>query len=241
MPQVYQTNAINIHSYNLSENDKIVVMYSIDSGIIKCVAKGVKKPKSKLAGRMDLLINNNLVLSKGKNLDIISQAEVINAFKNIRLDFSRLGFAIYCAELIGIFGVENDPNSKTIYELFLKTLNKIDLTSGKSNLLNIVINFQLELMKIAGYTLSTDKCSSCGLPYNESFKFSIPSGGVVCSRCATFNTISSEKTKQLIAVINKLPEGENLSMQEFCFDTIKDYISFHSHRKIKTHSFLSII
>ncbi len=241
MAQLYQTDAINIHSYNLSENDKIVVMYSKDNGIIRCVAKGVKKPKSKLGGRMDLLINNNLVLSKGKNLDVVSQAEVLNGFKNIRLDFSRLGMAIYCAELVGIFGIENDPNSELIYKLTLDTLAKINNTSGKSNLLNIVMDFQLELMNITGYKLALDACSCCGRPYDENFRFSISSGGVVCPHCAEFNSISSEKTKQIINVLKNKNLSQNLSEQEFCFDTMKDYISYHSHKKIKTHSFLNII
>ncbi len=74
MSRNYQTNAINIKSYNLSDNDKIIVMYSEDYGIIRAVAKGVKKTKSKLGGRMDLLVNNNLLWAKGKNLDIVSQA-----------------------------------------------------------------------------------------------------------------------------------------------------------------------
>ena len=42
------TDAINLKSYNLSESDKIILMYSKDCGLIKGVAKGVKKPKSKL-------------------------------------------------------------------------------------------------------------------------------------------------------------------------------------------------
>ena len=241
MGQQYQTNAINIHSYNLSENDKIIVMYSKDNGIIRCVAKGVKKPKSKLGGRMDLLINNNLILSKGKNLDIVSQAEVLNGFKHIRLDFTRLGLAIYCAELVGIFGVENDPNSELIYKLILDTLSKIDTTSGKSNLLKIVMNFQLELMDIAGYKLATNCCSICGKPYNEDFRFSISTGGMICEHCKSFSGISPAKTKQIFAVLNNTPDGDILANQEYCFDVMKDYISYHSDKKIKTHSFLSII
>jgi len=241
LAQLYQTDAINIHSYNLSENDRIVVMYSKDNGIIRCVAKGVKKPKSKLGGRMDLLINNNLVLSKGKNLDVVSQAEVLNGFKNIRLDFTRLGLAIYCAELVGIFGIENDPNSKVIYQLILETLAKINETSGKSNLLSIVMDFQLQLMEITGYKLSLDCCSCCGHEYKDNFRFSISSGGVVCPECSGFSSISPEKTKQILNVLKKAPEGITLGAQEFCFDTMKDYISYHSHKKIKTHSFLSII
>jgi len=241
LAQQYQTDAINIHSYNLSENDKIIVMYSKDNGIIRGVAKGVKKPKSKLGGRMDLLINNNLLLSKGKNLDVISQAEVLNSFKNIRLDFTRLGLAMYCAELINIFGIENDPNSQIIYNLTLETLSKINETSGKSNLLSIVMDFQLQLMEITGYKLSLDSCSCCGHEYKDNFRFSISAGGVVCPECAGFSSISPEKTKQVLSALKKAPEGFTLGAQEFCFDLMKDYISFHSHRKIKTHSFLSII
>ncbi len=241
MPQQYQTNAININSYNLSESDKIVVMYSKDNGIIRCVAKGVKKPKSKLGGRMDLLINNNLVLSKGKNLDIVSQAEVLNGFKHIRLDFTRLGYAIYCAELVGIFGVENDPNSELIYKLLLDTLAKLDVTSGKTYLLEIVMDFQLKLMDITGYRMAIKSCSCCGKPYNENFRFSISSGGLVCPECASFNSISSEKTMQIFNVLNHIREEVTLNDQEYCFDVMKDYITFHSGKKIKTHSFLTMV
>ena len=242
MSQTYSTNAININSYNLSENDKIVVMYSKDNGIIRCVAKGVKKTKSKLGGRMDLLINNSLVLAKGKNLDVISQAEVINGFKNIRLDFTRLGLAVYCAELVGIFGVENDPNSELIYKLLQNTLSKINDTTGKSNLLPVVFDFQLELMDIAGYKISLDCCSCCGKPYKTGdFRFSISSGGLICNNCAGFNSLSTEKTELLINILKEHAPEQNLSAQEFCFETMKDYISYHSGRKIKTHAFLNII
>ena len=225
----------------MSENDKIIVMYSKDNGIIRCVAKGVKKTKSKLGGRMELLINNNLLLSKGKNLDIVSQAEVLNSFRHIRLDFSRLGFAMYCAELIGIFGSENDPNSESIYKLFLETLGKIDETSGKNNLLDIIIDFQLKLMDITGYKLATNYCSCCGKSYNDNFRFSVSSGGMVCDECANFNSVSKEKTKQIYNVLNKISNDIPLSEKEYCFEVLKDYIIYHSDKKIKTLSFLSMI
>ena len=60
-------------SYDLSESDKIVVMYSKDRGLIKGVAKGVKKPKSKLGARMDMLVANTVMFHKGKNLDATYQ------------------------------------------------------------------------------------------------------------------------------------------------------------------------
>ena len=54
----YVTEAINLKSYNLNDADKIILMYSKDNGLIKGVAKGIKKPKNKLGARMDLLVAN---------------------------------------------------------------------------------------------------------------------------------------------------------------------------------------
>ena len=67
----YTTDAINLKSYDLSDADKIILMYSRDKGLVRGVAKGVKKPKSKLGARMDSLIANTLMFAKGKNLDRI--------------------------------------------------------------------------------------------------------------------------------------------------------------------------
>ena len=58
-----------------------MVMYSRDHGIIRCVAKGIKKPTSKLGGRMETLNANRLMLAKGKKLDIVCQAELIDCFR----------------------------------------------------------------------------------------------------------------------------------------------------------------
>ena len=113
----YLTDAINIKSYNLSESDKIILMYSRDKGLIRGVAKGVKKPKSKLGARMDLLVANKLMLNKGKTLDTICQAEALNTFYNLRSDMDKLFYAMYTSEIVSNFGIENDPNSAEIYKL----------------------------------------------------------------------------------------------------------------------------
>lgn len=80
MKQKYKTNAINLKSYDFGEADKIVIMYSKDKGLIRCMAKGSKKPNGKLGGRMDMFVANNLLLSKGRSMDTVSQAEVLNSF-----------------------------------------------------------------------------------------------------------------------------------------------------------------
>ena len=113
----FVTDAINLKSYNLSEADKIIVMYSKDKGLIRGVAKGVKKPKSKLGARMDLLVANKLMLYKGKNLDRICQAEALNTFHKTRQSMDKIFYSMYVTEVVNNFGVEDDPCSKEIYEL----------------------------------------------------------------------------------------------------------------------------
>ena len=79
----YVTNAINLKSYNLNDADKIIVLYSKEKGLLKGVAKGLKKPKSKLGARMDSLVANNLMMIKGRSMDKICQAHSLNTFKTL--------------------------------------------------------------------------------------------------------------------------------------------------------------
>ena len=67
----YVTNAINLKSYNLNDADKIIVLFSKEKGLLRGVAKGLKKPKSKLGARMDSLVANNLMMIKGRSMDKI--------------------------------------------------------------------------------------------------------------------------------------------------------------------------
>ena len=65
----YVTEAINLKSYNLNDADKIIVMYSKDNGLIKGVAKGIKKPKSKAA---PILIKKSVLKKSIYSLPYIS-------------------------------------------------------------------------------------------------------------------------------------------------------------------------
>ena len=119
----YVTEAINLKSYSLNDADKIMLMYSKDSGLIKGVAKGIKKPKSKLGARMDLLVANTLQLLKGHSMDTILQAQTVNNFRHTREDFDKLMYSSYLTELIVNFGEGSEAASKEIYELLYKALN----------------------------------------------------------------------------------------------------------------------
>ena len=241
----YTTQAINLKSYNLGESDKIMVMYSRDYGLLRGVAKGVKKPSSSLGGRMQLLVANNLLLAKGKNLDIVCQAEVIDSFSSIKNDMTRLIYSFYCAELISIFGLEDDFNSKEIYDLTFEALKNISIFSSLEEILWTVIRFKLKLLQQVGYAVELDNCVKCNkmeYNYNNYHFFCSESGGVICSDCEkkSYKTQPIDKRHMNILKDSQLydfPEDESALDRDalFCmFNALKEYITLRSDKKLKT-------
>lgn len=250
--QNFITNAINLKSYNLSETDKIVVMYSKEKGIIKGVAKGVKKTTSKLGGRMDMLIANKLLMRQGKNLNTICQAESLNTFKNTRKDMDKLFYSIYCGEIINAFGVENDPNSEEIYELFYKTLDAISMSKNKVEMMLAIIKFQLKITHIAGYSLELETCVCCGNhPDRENIWFSPQNGGVVCFECKKQELKSVKLHYKIRDFLNTLlqldfdaksryDELATEKICDFCFNILSKHIEQHSPKRIKSGQILEM-
>ena len=246
----FVTDAINLKSYNLSEADKIMVMYSRDKGLIRGVAKGVKKPKSKLGARMDLLVANKLMLHKGKNLDTISQAEALNTFNATRRNMDKIFYSMYISEVVNNFGVEDDPCSAVIFDLLYEALSTVSEADSKVRILNAVLKFQLKMMRVSGFSLELDKCLCCGKSIDEeSMYFSGRLGGVVCKECNSHYGLTDIMHYKLRNFMSALANTEFDEVSEYeekatekiclvCFELLKAYIDSHSVRKFNSTAIL---
>lgn len=258
MEHNYTTDTINLNSYDFSENDKIIVMYSKEKGLIRGIAKGCKKPKSKLGATMQALIANKIIMNKGRNLDIISQAEAIDSFKNLRNDFNKLSVSMYCAEIVSNYGIEEDFNSEQIYNLLYDALSTISNSHNNTELLLCALRFQLKIMGITGFQISLNNCSNCSESFNsdKKYKFSIASGGILCDKC--FNNLTSIEGKVVSVnpkIIQFLSALEQTDFDEktlydkkatekicvICFNLLKDYIAYHSSKKFKTTNIIEFV
>lgn len=242
----YVTEAINLKSYNLNDADKIIVMYSKDNGLIKGVAKGIKKPKSKLGARMDLLVANSLQLLKGRSMDTIIQAQTVNNFRKTREDMDKLMLSSNVSELIVNFGEGSEAASKEIYELLYKALNRIANSQSKKDALIAVIKFQLKLLLIMGFCVELDTCLCCREQIlDEEMYFSSTMGGVICKEC---NDTLGIKLKMhhkirdfLLAMLqfdfdyeSDYDSKATEKVCQVCFNLLDDYIKVHSSKKQKT-------
>jgi DNA repair protein RecO (recombination protein O) len=242
----YVTEAINLKSYNLNDADKIIVMYSKENGLIKGVAKGIKKPKSKLGARMDLLVANSLQLLKGRSMDTIIQAQTVNNFKKSREDFDKLMLSSYVSELIVNFGEGSESISEEIYELLYKALNRISNSNSKKDALIAVIKFQLKFLLIMGFCVELDTCLCCREQIlNEEMYFSPKMGGVVCSECNKTLGVPLKMHYKIRDFLQAMLQFDfdfesdydrkaTEKVCQVCFDLLDEYIKIHTNKRQKT-------
>ena len=242
----YVTDAINLKSYNLNDADKIIVMYSKDNGLIKGVAKGIKKPKSKLGARMDLLVANSLQLLKGRSMDTILQAQTINHFRKTREDIDKLTLSTYVSEVVMNFGEGSENASKEIYELLYKALNRISDSDSKKDMLIAVIKFQLKILLIMGFCVELDTCLCCGERIlDDNMYFSIQMGGTICKECNDALGVRLKMHKKIRDFLEAMLQFDfdyeseydkkaNEKVCRVCFDLLDEYIKTHTNKRQKS-------
>lgn len=247
MKKSYTTQAINLKTYPLNDNDSIVVMFSKTKGMISAVAKGAKNPKSKLGARIGMFIANTIMLFEGRNLDTISQAQSLNTFSKIRYNLDKLSYSMYISEIINTFcskQYNKDENSEIIYNLIFDSFEKIANCEKIEEILLTVIKFQLKIMQILGWGLDFSTCTTCQKSLDFDIYYSKSYNGFLCEKCA-------QKSNQCIKINHKIKEFLNEMLQieinkeskydslvtllflEKCFQFMKKYIENISHKKTK--------
>jgi DNA repair protein RecO (recombination protein O) len=124
-PHSYSTEAIVLKRTDLGEADRILTLFTPGKGKIRAVAKGTRRPISKMGGHLDLLCRSQLQLALGRNLDIVTQAEGRENFLHLRNDLWHMTCGFYLAELVDRF-VEDSTQHYDIYALLLETLRYMD-------------------------------------------------------------------------------------------------------------------
>lgn len=249
----YVTEAINLKSYNLNDADKIMVMYSKDNGLIKGVAKGIKKPKSKLGARMDLLVANTLQLLKGRSMDTIIQAQTLNNFRKTREDIDKLMYSSYISELVMNFGEGSETASEEIYDLLYKALNRISDSESKKDALIAVIKFQLKILLIMGFCVELDTCLCCReRVLDEEMYFSSTMGGIICKECNEHLGVKLKmhhKIKDFLEAMlqfdfsyeSDYDRKATEKVCQVCFNLLDEYIKIHTNKKTKSTKVLQEI
>jgi len=161
----YKTEGIVLKRINYGEADCILTIYTKHYGKIRAIAKGVRKLTSRKAGSLELFNNVVLFLVKGKNLDIITEAQVVNLFRYWRKDLLRVGVAYYFCELTDKLTPDEQPNQE-IFNLLKDYLSKL----SRSSLSDLIKSFEKDILIDLGFGIPKEWENEKGSlkPYIES-------------------------------------------------------------------------
>jgi DNA repair protein RecO (recombination protein O) len=174
---LYRDVGVILRTYKLRESDRIVVLMTEQHGKVRAVARGVRKPKSVFAGRLEPLSHVSLLLRKGKELDSLQQAESIDAFRVIKEDYDRMYCGVGLLEAVDLFAQESEKNEE-LYTVLVRALRELN----RHNSPLLLSAFYFRLLTIAGLQPQLDVCVVCEQD-NELIAFSVEAGGAVCRMC----------------------------------------------------------
>ena len=146
-PRAYTSEGIVLTRRNFGEADRILVLYTKSFGRISLLAKGVRRPKSKKRGHVEVFNKINFQAVSGRGLDIMTEAEVIEDFKSIRGSLKKISLTYYFMEVIGRITHEGEENTE-IYNILLNALTKL---KSANMLKKLRLNFITDLLIASGF------------------------------------------------------------------------------------------
>ena len=141
------TEGIVLSSRAYSEADKIITIYTAKHGKLSFIAKGVKRPKSRKRGSLEVFSHVKLQAQRGKGMPLLTEVEILDSFNPIRKDLKKVAVAYFIAETILRTTRDEEPHAE-IYWLLVHYLTKLK----KEVLLKKLRNeFSLELAETLGF------------------------------------------------------------------------------------------
>ena len=187
MSELYRDTGVVLRTYKLRESDRIVVFHTIENGKVRAVAKGVRKTTSKFGARLEPMSHVRLLLYRGRELDIVSQAESVEPLAPMLSSLDRASQGIAAIEAVDQLSLEREPNPQ-LYRMLVGVLRTIAARPSPIN----VPAFYWKLLAAEGLRPELDTCVRCAgsEPDVQLVAFDLGEGGALCRACRSGTAIS---------------------------------------------------
>ncbi len=179
-PRTYRCEGLTLRKASIGEADLVVTLFTAERGKVRAVGKGARRSTSRLVGHLEPLTLSRFSMAQGRDLDIVSQAEVLDGFAAIKADITGITRGLYIAELLDGFGPE-DSSSPGLLRLAVNTLRAMpDAVDAEMPLRY----FEFHLLRLSGMLPELYQCVECRREVEpDSHRFSVNLGGVLCPSC----------------------------------------------------------
>ncbi len=206
MLRTYRDRGIILRTYKLGEADRIVVLLGQESGVVRAVAKGVRKPTSRFGGSLEAFNLVDLQLYRGKNLDTITQAQLSFGYAGqLGSDYEAFTAAKVLVETTQKLTEDLAAGEPETFALLHGALAALAARRYPADL--VASSFLLRLMRLAGWDPVLEECASCAAP-GPHRAFSAEAGGAVCSACLGTSRLECGHDALLLAADLMIPDWD---------------------------------
>ncbi len=252
-PRIYKTEAIVLKHANFGEADRILTLCTPNMGKLRALVKGARRSRSKLGGHVEPLAHCSLVLARGRNLDIVTQCQIIESFLSIRSDLRLTAEALYLVELADAFTPEHAENYQ-VYKQLLDALHELGQVRRRKEAVSSMQHFmlfrffELQLLAHVGYQPQLRDCINCRVSIQPAENlFSYSGGGVLCPNCAHTEPVVQPISVNALKVMRLLQGGDYATASRVRLAPelsrelprlIQGYVRYLLEREIKATGFL---
>lgn len=211
--QVETFEGLILKNINFKDSDKIYTIFVRVLGKVSAKARGIRKFSSKRLSSLDSLNLVKVGLVGDHELKVLTEVILIDSFKNIKSDFSKLKIALYLIEIVSSY-LNESSEYQELFDLLVKCLKRLEETSYQDS--RIENYFEYQFLKMSGYELNFYSCSFCDKTILEDskFNFNFEKGGIVCEECSNSYDYFTRDQKNALFLINNLKKSENMDFRE---------------------------
>ncbi|MFC1911645.1 DNA repair protein RecO [Chloroflexota bacterium] len=246
-PRTYQTEAIIIKKTKLGEADRILTLYTPHLGKIQAKAIGVRRPRSKLSGHLELLTHSQVSLARGRTLDTVTGSQTLNSFLPLKSDLWLTSCALYVTELVNQFTPDHVENH-SLFKIALKTMEQLCEANDRELTLRY---FEIQLLNEVGYRPQLHQCLSCQKTLEPVVNSFCPgAGGMLCPDCSPTQPFSYPLSVNAQKVLRLLQNSDDNTVNRLKLDVklsgeleevMSGYLKYLLEREVKSAAWLDVL
>jgi DNA repair protein RecO (recombination protein O) len=223
-----------LRTIRYGEADRVLHLYTPDHGRVGAVAKGVRRVKSRMGGRLEPLSRVRLVLHRGRGeLCTVSQADTLNAHAALRERRASLERGTQACEAV-LRLLDSTESNRPAYNLLCHELGLLDQSAAAATR-GQALAFRLKLLLAAGFAPELASCVACGEAEHLG-GFSPSAGGVVCASCEAGSfPLSEDAHRFLVTALAKplaeVPEAPEPALAQ-ADRAIAETLEYHAHVRL---------
>jgi len=245
--RVLRSEVVVLRHTDWGEADRLLVLYSREAGKLRAVAKGARKLRSRKAGHLEPFTRVKLMLARGRDFWIVTQAETVDAYMPLREDLLRTGYAAYVIELLDRFTYEEGEN-RPLYQLLTDTLERISLLPDA---FVAVRYYEIHLLDLLGFRPELFRCVRCQTEIKaENQYFDALHGGVVCPNCigqtptarpVSMNVLKHLRHFQRSSFRDALRADPSPAVRSELEAVLTYYLTYLLERKLNASAFIKVV